>query len=240
MSEQPAASEPPILRAGGEHGEVPRRERRHDPDRLLHHELARALGAARHDAPVAATALFRVPVDDVGGGEHLGTRFDVDLALLLHHHLRDGIVALAHEVGGLAHDFRAVVGRRRTPQGEALLGGLERLVEIGLAGVGQVRERLLGRRIDDVLALAAVAAVDPLAVDVEREIGIHGVLVTPGAGVACTGISTFCSQIHPSPLLSPSFRTSERSEREPESSNHRPLCSFIVNLVITGCPLVRA
>ena len=67
----------------------------------------------------------------------------------------------------------AVVGRGRPPHREALLGGFQRLVEIGLAGVRQVRERLLGRRIDHVLALAA-AAVVPLAVDVEREIGVHG------------------------------------------------------------------
>jgi hypothetical protein len=75
-------------------------------------------------------------------------------------------------VGGLAHDLGAVVGRRRPPQRKAFLRGFQRLVEIGLAGMGQVRERLLGRRIEHVLALAA-AAVNPLAVDIEREIGIH-------------------------------------------------------------------
>ena len=36
----------------------------------------------------------------------------------------------------------------------------------------QLRQHLAGRRIDDVLALAAVAG-EPLAVDVKREIGVH-------------------------------------------------------------------
>ena len=66
---------------------------------------------------------------------HLGARLGIDLALLLHQHLRDRVVALAHEVGGLVHDLGAVIGRRRPPQREAFLGGLQRLVEIGFAGV---------------------------------------------------------------------------------------------------------
>jgi len=82
-------------------------------------------------------------------------------------------VTLAHEIGGLAHDLGAIVGRGRPPQREAFLRGFQRFVEIGLAGMGQMRQRLLGRRIEHVFALAA-AAVHPLAVDVEREIGIHG------------------------------------------------------------------
>jgi hypothetical protein len=85
-------------------------------------------------------------------------------------------VALAHELGGLAHDLGAVIGRGRPPQREALLGGRQRLVEIGLARMRQLRQRLLRRGIEHLLALAA-AAVHPLAVDIERKIGIHEVLV---------------------------------------------------------------
>jgi len=95
-------------------------------------------------------------------------------------------VALAHEVGGLAHDLGAVVGRGCPPQREASLRRFERFVEVGLAGMGQVRQRLLGRRIEHVLALAA-AAVHPLAVDVEREIGIHG---APRCSRDCRDISS--------------------------------------------------
>ena len=49
-------------------------------------------------------------------------------------------------------------------------------VEIGFAGVRQAREGFSGSRIDHVLALAAFA-VEPFAVDIKREIGIHGSLV---------------------------------------------------------------
>ena len=121
-----------------QHREIPRREGGDDADRLLHHELADALAAARHDAAIGAAALLGVPVDDVGGDDHLAARLGIGLALLQHHDLRDRVVALAHQVGGLVHDLAAVVGRGGAPDREALLGGLQRLVEIGLAGMRQV------------------------------------------------------------------------------------------------------
>src|SRR5262249_2042459 len=104
--------------------------------------------------------------------------------------------------GGWASDVGGVVGRGRPPQREAFLRGFQRLVEIGLAGMGQMRQRLLGRRIEHVLALAA-AAVHPLAVDVEREIGIHG---APRCSRHCRdtggeGISIFPRRIPPPPGL---------------------------------------
>src|SRR5260370_29117528 len=40
----------------------------------------------------------------------------------------------------------------------------------------QMRQRLLGRRVEDLLTVAAVA-VDPFAVDIEREIGVHERLI---------------------------------------------------------------
>ena len=161
---------------GRQHGKIPWREGGNDADWLRHYQLPRALDAARHDAAVAAAAFLGVPVDDISGGDHLGARLGIDLALLLHEHLRDRIVSLAHEVGSLAHDLGAVIGRSCSPQREAFLCGFQRFVEISLAGVRQMSQWLLGRRIEHVLALAT-AAVNPLAVDVEREIGIHGVLV---------------------------------------------------------------
>ncbi len=80
--------------------------------------------------------------------------------------------ALAQQIGGLAHDLGAVIGRSVLPDLEAFLRGAERGVEIGDTGVRQLRQHLAGRRIDDVFALAA-GAIEPLAVDVQFEIGIH-------------------------------------------------------------------
>ena len=168
--------------------EIPRREGGDHADRLLQHDLAHALLAARDDAAIGAAAFLGIPVDDVGGGEHLGARLDVDLALLLGLHLGDVVEALAHQIGGLAHDLGAVIGRGRSSRpAKPFCGGGERGVEIGFAGVRQMRQRLAGRRIDHVLALAAFA-VEPFAVDVKRELGIHANLVVTrnnvGGGLA--------------------------------------------------------
>ena len=40
----------------------------------------------------------------------------------------------------------------------------------------QMRQRLFRRRINNLLALAAVAGVDPFAIDIESEIAVHEVL----------------------------------------------------------------
>ncbi len=151
--------------------EVPWREGGDDTDRLLHDQLA-DLAAARHDAAVGAAALFRIPLDDIGRGHHLGAGLGEHLALFLHQGLADGVVPLADQVRRLAHDFRAVIGGRRAPYRKALFGGFQRLVEIGRAGMRQLREWLLGCRIDHILA-AATVAVEPLAVDEKSEIGVH-------------------------------------------------------------------
>jgi ParB family chromosome partitioning protein len=164
--------------------EIPRREGGDDADRFLHHDLANALEGARHDTAIGAAALFGVPFDDIGRGAHLGARLGVGLAFLLHQNLADRIIALAHQVGGLAHDFGPLIGRGRAPHGKALLRGFERMIEIGGARMRQTRKRLLGRRIDHILAGAAVA-VEPLAVDIEFELGVHGNL----SGALCGALS---------------------------------------------------
>ena len=69
----------------------------------------------------------------------------------------------------------AIGGCGGAPDGKAFFGGFERAVEIGRTGVRQARERLFCCRIDHVLAGAAVA-VEPLAVDIKFEIGVHGIL----------------------------------------------------------------
>ncbi len=181
--------------------EIPRREGGDHADRLLQYHLAYALLAAGDDAAIGAAAFLGVPVDDVGGGEHLGARLDVNLALLLGLHLGDVIATLAHQIGGLAHDLGAVIGRSRFPDRKALFGGGERGVEIGARGVRQNGKHLAGRRIDHVLGLAAFA-IEPFAVDVKREIGIHGTLTTHGktvgGGLALSTTLCHSGTAHPS------------------------------------------
>jgi hypothetical protein len=67
--------------------------------------------------------------------------------------------------------------------------------------MGKMRQGLLGRRIEHLLALAAVAAY-PLAVDIEREIRIHERLTfLMMIDVGREGISTFRYGIHVLPSL---------------------------------------
>src|SRR5262249_50688711 len=114
-----------------------------------------------------------VPLDDVGGDQYLEARLGDDLALLLRHRARDRIGALTHQVGGLAQDLGAVIGRGRAPDLEALGGRCQPLIEDSPACMWQRRGRLLGRGIDDIVALAT-AAILPFAADIERKIGVHG------------------------------------------------------------------
>jgi ParB family chromosome partitioning protein len=115
--------------------EVPGCEGDADADRLLRHELAHALHAARHDAAIGAAAFLGIPFDDVGGDQHLEARLGNDLALLLRHDARDGVRTLAHQVGRLAQQLGAVIGRCGPPDFEALGRRGKRLIEIGRAGV---------------------------------------------------------------------------------------------------------
>src|SRR5437764_6372508 len=50
------------LAGRGESGKIPRGESGHDPDRLLHHQLAYALAAPRNDAAIGAPSLLGKPL----------------------------------------------------------------------------------------------------------------------------------------------------------------------------------
>jgi len=80
--------------------------------------------------------------------------------------------ALAQQIGRLAHDAAAFIGRLVPPDRKPLHGGGQRAVEIRRARVRQPPQHLLVRRIDHVLAGTAVA-VEPLAVDIESELRVH-------------------------------------------------------------------
>ena len=72
---------------------------------------------------------------------------------------------------------RALLDVGRAPFGPGALRGGERLVEVGLGGVGHVGDRLRVDRVDDAMAVAAFAAF-PCAVDEELEV----CFISHGAG----------------------------------------------------------
>ena len=95
--------------------EVPRREGGDRPDRLLNDELIDALGSRRNDPAIGAARLLGEPVDDVGAGQRLALGLGQRLALLQGQQRRDRVGALAQQVGGLAHDLRAIERRDLAP-----------------------------------------------------------------------------------------------------------------------------
>ena len=58
------------------------------------------------------------------------------------------------QVGGLAHDLRSARRRHLAPGREALGGGLERLVEVGLLGMGEGADHLFGGGVEHLEHLA--------------------------------------------------------------------------------------
>ena len=147
MIEQPARERGGQLAHDLVDREIPRRERRDRADRLLHRELVDA-GPARGDQPaIGALGFLRKPLDHVSGGHRLHLGLGQRLALLHRQQRRDLVIALAHDRGGLAHDPAALERGNVAPDLEAGGGGGERLVEIGLASMGDGADHLLGRGI---------------------------------------------------------------------------------------------
>ena len=105
----------------------------------------------------------------------------------------------------LGHDLGAVVGRGGLPLGEAGLGGFQRGVEVGLVGVRQGGERLLGRGVDHLFRLAGAAGLLPRAVDIKAELAVHGILANWSSyGLGSSGAEASTSLVGGHPPCPPS------------------------------------
>ena len=156
--------------------EVPGRERRHRAHRLMLYILAQ-LGRARRDhAAVAAACLFGKPFQHLAGARELDARLGQALALLMHQHQRHLFGMLAHQRGGLAQIGRALHHRGFAPGGKAGLGGGQRGIQVGAAGLGHAANRAFIGGVGDVQPFLA-AAVAPLAVDQQLDLVVHAVLL---------------------------------------------------------------
>jgi hypothetical protein len=185
--------------------EVPGREGRDRAHGLLQHELVDVGHARRHDAAIGAAAFLGEPVDDVAGQHRLDLRLRQRLALLEGHEPGDVVGARAHQVGGLAHHLRAVVGRHLAPGLEALPRGREGAIEVLGAGMGDRADLLLGGGVQDGDRAAARGRA-PLAVDQKLRARVHGcsskgIPASRGAGTMAPA-SPGCK---PQPALQPVF-----------------------------------
>ena len=151
-------------------GEIPRRDRGDDADRLLDDD----------DPLVWLVAGDGVAIDALG---FLAEPFDIgraieDLALGLGERLahlggqdRGEVVGIGHhQVVELAQHRRALLAGLRGPRLLRLLGGVDGALGFGTAHVRQRGEHLAGRGIGDVEGLAAVALLQPFAGD-QRLVG---------------------------------------------------------------------
>ena len=167
--------------AGGEGGgdfahglvdrEVPRGEGGDDADRFFDDQLIHALGAGRDDTAIGAAGFLGEPVDHIGAGHGFTHRLEARLALFDGHQGGDAGGAFAQQVGGLAHDFAALVAVHLAPHREAFFGGFQGAVEIGALGMGNLAGRLAGGGVDHHQHLAGFRR-DPVAVDEQVDVVI--------------------------------------------------------------------
>ena len=150
--------------------EIPRRESRDRPDRLLEHKLRDVRRARRHDPSVGAARFLREPFNGVGAAQRLDPRLGKHLALLHRHRGGDGVGAFADQRSGAPHDLRALHRARPLPFVEGAVGRGQRIVEILAAGMRQRANGLASRRIEH--RNPRLAAVAPLPVNIELRVGV--------------------------------------------------------------------
>jgi hypothetical protein len=142
---QPAASAGAILRLGRVIGKfqgviVPTTPTGWWMAKCRFHDVGR-----RDDPAVGSLALLGEPLEGIGGMQDLGPGLGEGLALLHREGPREGVRPLAHQVGGLLEDLRAVVGGEGTPGGERLGGGGDGGLGVVPAAVGDPGQgRLVG------------------------------------------------------------------------------------------------
>ena len=147
----------PGLPRGHEHRVVPRRDADGDADGLAHHH---AHGVARYLERLAVLVLDHagVQLEGVRGVEHVHARLLEELAHLRALEAGEVLGALAQERRGawcrISARSTAFMLRPRAVV-EGLAGGAYRLLRVGDAALGYARDHFFGRRIDDVVGLAA-------------------------------------------------------------------------------------
>ena len=145
-------------------GEVPRGDEVAGADRLAHDQHPPGAVAGELVVAVDAQRLAREPAEELGRVGDLRLRLGDGLAHLQRHQQRELVGALVEQLEGAPEDLPALVRRRGGPVGLAVGGGVERGLGVLGGRVGDLAERLAGRRVLDRERRAA-ARVAPLAAD---------------------------------------------------------------------------
>ena len=158
------------LAAGIADREIPRRKRRHRPDRLVDHRRAHA--GRTHQLPsVDPVAFAGIELEQADVHQHFEARLGERLALLERRDARDLLLTLEQQARGTRQHGSALLRGGLAPQTEAALRGRERPVEIRRIRQRQLAERRPGRRIHHRVR-ATMADGDPLPVDDHVQLGI--------------------------------------------------------------------
>ena len=147
----------------GDHrgGEVPRRDRRDDADRLLDHENARIGAEGRVDLAVDALGLLGEELDERGGVVDLAARFGERLALLAGHDQRDVVAIGDDELEPAPEDRAALLGGAPGPGRKGARRRFDRVDGLRFAEARDFGDQRAGGGIVD----GVDAFADPFAVD---------------------------------------------------------------------------
>ncbi len=135
--------------------EVPGGDRDRHADRPFEHEQPLVGVVARQDVAVDAVGLLAEPLEKAGGVGDLAARVGQRLSLLEGHQTGEALGLIAHRRGHGQENGAAIVRRPLRP---VALGGARRLDglgHVGLRGIGDLGERLAGRRVLDAKAPTA-------------------------------------------------------------------------------------
>ena len=166
----------------GRHHErvVPRRDRRHDADRVA------ADHAGEPGKVFARNGTCQGPTGAGEEAEHVGDRGDLvvergrqRLAAVLRFHFREPSAIGLDAVRELQQEVRAVLRRSASPARERRVSRFHRHVDLGARRFGNAGQHLAGGRVQHVFDLAF--ACDEFAVD--QESGLHGCAPVREGGV---------------------------------------------------------
>jgi hypothetical protein len=150
---------------------VPWREHRHRTDRLLDYQLT-LLGKARwNDATVGSSALFGIPLQDVGQSGHFPFALYQRLSLFERHQLGDEGRPVTQQARCPPQDLGAVVGRYRGPPLVPACRRSHCSRKILAARDGQLAKHLFGGRVEHCQAIPA-RRTKPFTVDVQSQLRV--------------------------------------------------------------------
>src|SRR5471032_1398603 len=151
----------------GDHrrGEVPRRDRRGDADRLLDHDQAFVGLVTRNHIAIDALGFFGEPLNKGSGVNDLALGFGQWLALFEGHEATEVVLVFDQQFEPATQLVRTLFGSQCTPGWQRLVSGLDGATGFSCAHFWHSPDDFVGSRVVDLDGLTVVS-VQPHAVDI--------------------------------------------------------------------------